>query len=63
MSIFISGNQYTSANSESQMLIELRVLSNLIQEQMGSQLGEDLKQRRNDQAFELGWVPPTVPGQ
>jgi len=43
-------------------VIELRVISNILQREMASQSQEELKQLRNDQAFELGFVPPVVPG-
>lgn len=43
-------------------VIELRVISNLLQEQNGNQLQDQLSILRNDQAFELGVVPPVVPG-
>ena len=42
--------------------IELRVISNLIQAQSGNQQQDELRLLRNDQAFELGIVPPVVPG-
>lgn len=41
--------------------IELRVLSNLMQMQMGTQNQDELRVLRNDQAFELG-LPIPVPG-
>ena len=45
-------------------VIELRVISNLIQQYNGGVASqEDLRGLRNDQAFELGIVPPIVPGQ
>ena len=43
-------------------VIELRVISNLLQQQAGSQQQDELRVLRNDQAFELGIVPPVVPG-
>lgn len=42
--------------------IELRVISNLLQQDMGS-AKETLSSMRNNEAFELGIVPPVVPGQ
>jgi hypothetical protein len=40
------------------------VISNLIQQYNGGGASqEDLRFLRNDQAFELGIVPPVVPGQ
>ena len=47
------------------VLVELRVISNLIQAQGiggGNSNGDQLSTLRNDQAFELGFVPPVVPG-
>jgi hypothetical protein len=44
-------------------VIELRVISNLLQREMSNQSqGDDLRVLRNDQAFELGFVPPVVAG-
>jgi hypothetical protein len=43
-------------------VIELRVISNLLQQQNGNQQQDQLSVLRNDQAFELGYVPPVVPG-
>lgn len=42
--------------------IELRVLSNLMQREMSSMSQDELRILRNDQAFELGIVPPVIPG-
>jgi hypothetical protein len=45
--------------------IELRVISNLLQAQGqggGNSNADQLSTLRNDQAFELGIVPPIVPG-
>lgn len=42
-------------------LLELRVLSNLIQAQSGNQAIDELNILRNDQAQELG-IPMPVPG-
>lgn len=45
--------------------IELRVISNLLQAQgvgAGNSNSDQLSTLRNDQAFELGIVPPIVPG-
>ena len=51
-------------SAQSLDVIELRVISNLIQQYNGGAASqEDLRFLRNDQAFELGFVPPTVPGQ
>jgi hypothetical protein len=43
-------------------VIELRVISTLLQQQNGNQQQDELKQLRNDQAFDLGITPPVVPG-
>ena len=43
-------------------LVELRVISNLIQAQSGAQQQDELRVLRNDQAFELGITPPVIPG-
>ena len=43
-------------------IIELRVISNLIQAQSGAQQQDELRILRNDQAFELGIVPAIVTG-
>lgn len=43
-------------------IIELRVISNLIQAQSGAQQQDELRILRNDQAQELGIVPPVVVG-
>jgi hypothetical protein len=42
--------------------IELRVISNLMQREAGNMNQDELSRLRNDQAFELGIVPPVVPG-
>lgn len=43
-------------------VVELRVISNLLQQQAPAQNQDDLRVLRNDQAFELGVQPPVVPG-
>jgi hypothetical protein len=42
--------------------VELRVISNLLQQQMGNMQQDELRILRNDQAFELGVNPPVIPG-
>jgi hypothetical protein len=42
-------------------LVELRVISNLLQLQQGNFSLDELRILRNDQAFELG-IPTPVPG-
>ena len=50
--------------SENLAVVELRVLSNLIQSLLGNGTSQidDLRILRNDQAFELNAQPPIVPG-
>jgi hypothetical protein len=48
--------------SENLSTVELRVISNLLQMQMGNTQQDELKLLRNDVGFELGIVPPTIPG-
>jgi len=50
------------ASSASLDVVELRVISNLLQREMAAQSQDELRVLRNDQAFELGFVPPVVPG-
>lgn len=67
MAIGISGDtSFPTAGGvtdESLILVELRTLSNLLQNPAWgtSQAQEELKAIRNDQAFELG-LPTPVPG-
>ena len=63
MTSFVPGSGAVS-NISSQLLdvIELRVISNLIQAQSGASQQDELRVLRNDQAFELGLSPPVVPG-
>lgn len=42
--------------------VELRVISNLLQQQAPNSQQDELRILRNDQAFELGIVPPVIPG-
>ena len=50
-------------SAQSLDVIELRVISNLLQSEMSNRAqGDDLRVLRNDQAFELGFAPPVVPG-
>jgi hypothetical protein len=60
---YVSGTGLAGAGNLD--VIELRVISNLIQQYNGGQASqEDLRFLRNDQAFELGFPPPAVvPGQ
>ena len=57
------GGNVGSYTAQSLDVIELRVISNLLQSEMSNRAqGDDLRVLRNDQAFELGFVPPVVPG-
>ena len=57
------GANIGSYTAQSLDVIELRVISNLLQSEMSNRAqGDDLRVLRNDQAFELGFVPPVVPG-
>ncbi len=63
MTIYIgAGPSVTSQNAESLNTVELRVISNLLQSQAANQQQDDLRILRNDQAFELGINPATIPG-
>lgn len=63
MTSYIPGNSSIGGfNAQALDVIELRVLSNLIQQQSGTASPDELRVLRNDQAFELGFVPPVVPG-
>lgn len=63
MASFIPGSSVQAPfNTPTLDLIELRVISNLLQREMASASQDELRILRNDQAFELGIVPPVVPG-
>lgn len=62
MTSFVPGSGLTQISAQTLDVIELRVISNLIQAQSGAQNQDELRILRNDQAFELGIVPPIVPG-
>ncbi len=63
MTTFIPGGGGSgNISTENLEIIELRVISNLLQTQAPAQQQEELRILRNDQAFELGIVPPVVPG-
>lgn len=55
----LSGNLQTATLEA----IELRVISQLLQNDQGRVSQEELRLVRNDIAQELGIVPPIVPGQ
>jgi hypothetical protein len=48
--------------AENLMVVEQRVTNTLLQMQMGNTQQDELKLLRNDVGFELGIVPPTIPG-
>jgi hypothetical protein len=48
--------------SENLQVVELRTISNLLQREAPNAAQEELRIYRNDQAFELGIVPTTIPG-
>lgn len=60
----ISGsNQGATVNGQpisSYQLIESRVISILLQTQMGNMTQDELRILRNDQAFELGFTVPVL---
>lgn len=63
MTSYVPGNASISGfNAQSLDVIELRVISNLLQSEMAGKSQDELRVLRNDQAFELGFVPPVVPG-
>lgn len=63
MASFVPGNvQVQGFAAPTLEAIELRVISNLLQGDMGS-AKESLSNMRNSEAFDLGIVPPVVPGQ
>jgi hypothetical protein len=59
MSSYIPGGAAQIGNHD---LVELRVISNLLQREAPGQAQDELRILRNDQAFELGFNPPVVPG-
>lgn len=66
MTSYIPGNTSIGGFANDTLTaIELRVISNLIQAQGlagGNSNADQLSTLRNDQAFELGIVPPVIPG-
>jgi hypothetical protein len=63
MSSFVPGNPLSAPfNTPTMDLIELRVISQLLQNAYGAANTEELRQLRNDNAFDLGIVPAVVPG-
>lgn len=54
----------TGALNSTLDVVELRVISNLLQMQSGNYSGsvDQLSTLRNDEAFGLGILPPIVPG-
>lgn len=63
MTIYVNaGASAGGVNATVLSAIELRVISNILQEQMPQTQQDELRVLRNDQAFELGITPPVVPG-
>lgn len=60
MTQYVVGSGLSGAGSLD--VVELRVISNLLQREMAASSQDELRILRNDQAFELGFVPPVVPG-
>lgn len=64
MTSYTSGqSSFGGIQSQALDVVELRVISNLLQRDMSAAAqGDELRILRNDQAFELGITPPVVPG-
>lgn len=63
MSIYVAGfPTLAGTTAETLAAVELRVISNLLQQQAPGQQQDELRILRNDQAFELGITPPIIPG-
>jgi len=63
MASYVSGNPTIQGfGAPTLETIELRVISNLLQREMGQMNQDELRIMRNDQAFELNILPPVVPG-
>jgi len=58
MTVYIPGQTGLAGELD---VIELRVISNILQREMAAQSQDELSRLRNDQAFELGFTGP-VPG-
>lgn len=64
MTSYVPGNTSVGGFANDTLsAIELRVISNLLQSQNPNSAQDELRILRNDQAFELGIVPPVIPGQ
>lgn len=61
MTQYVPGSQLAGYNAVGLDVIELRVISNLLQREMAAQSQDELRILRNDQAFELA-SPVPVPG-
>ena len=63
MTTYISGQAaFGSLSAQTLDVIELRVISNLLQQQAPNSQQDQLSILRNDEAFGLGITPPVVPG-
>jgi hypothetical protein len=63
MTSYVPGNTSVSGIAAQTLdVVELRVISNLLQQQAPNGQQDELRVLRNDQAFELGIVPPVIPG-
>jgi hypothetical protein len=63
MASYVSGTVSLSGVPDGTLTtVELRVISNLLQREMGNMQQDELRILRNDQAFELGVNPPVIPG-
>jgi len=64
MTSYVPGGSAALAGQGADTLqtVELRVISSLLQQQAPGSQQDELRIIRNDQAFELGIVPPVIPG-
>jgi hypothetical protein len=64
MTSYVPGGSAALAGQGADTLqtVELRVISNILQGMQGTSQQDELRILRNDQAFELGIVPPVIPG-
>lgn len=63
MTSYVTGTVSLSGVADGTLTtVELRVISNLLQREMGNMQQDELRVLRNDQAFELGVIPPVIPG-
>lgn len=57
-----SGGSLAGTSNDTIQSIELRVISNILQSMQPNTTQDELRILRNDQAQELGIVPPVIPG-